>query len=125
VLENDESSYSAAEILNVCRLCRVPMVFDAHHQLVKERLADYDDPSVAEMTDAAAQTWPDPAWALVHISNGLSHLHDRRHSDYITHMPRAFRRSPWIEVEAKAKEQAIEQLRQHWLKRGRSATRSS
>ena len=35
VLENDEWSYGAAEILDVCRRAGVPMVFDAHHHAVR------------------------------------------------------------------------------------------
>jgi UV DNA damage repair endonuclease len=30
-------------------------------------------------------------------------------------MPEAYRRAPWIEVEAKSKELAIERLRDEWL----------
>ncbi len=35
------------------------------------------------------------------------------HSDYITAMPHSFRDAPWIEVEAKAKDHAIRELRRH------------
>lgn len=114
-LENDENTYSAAEILEVCRAAQVPMVFDAHHHLVHEKLANYDDPSVMEMLTAAQTTWPDPSWQLVHISNGREFLHDLRHSDLITVMPESFWNAPWIEVEAKHKEVAISKLREDWL----------
>jgi len=67
------------------------------------------------MTAAAATTWPDPSWQLCHISNGRDGFNDRRHSDEITVMPSAFARVPWIEIEAKAKEQAILRLRREWL----------
>lgn len=56
VLENDEWSYGAEAILQWCRAARVPMVFDAHHHLIKEKLRSYDDASVATMMDAAALT---------------------------------------------------------------------
>lgn len=114
-LENDENTYSAAKILEICRAAQVPMVFDAHHHLVHEKLANYDDPSVLEMLAAAQTTWPDPSWQLVHISNGRESLHDLRHSDLITVMPESFRQAPWIEVEAKHKEVAIAKLREDWL----------
>jgi UV DNA damage endonuclease len=115
VLENDEYAYSAAEILEVCRAARVPMVFDAHHHVCREKLSSYDDPSVAHFLAAARETWPDPAWQLTHISNGRTAFNDRHHSDLITEMPEAYRRAPWIEVEAKHKELAIEKLRADWL----------
>jgi UV DNA damage endonuclease len=56
-----------------------------------------------------------PEWQLVHISNGRTAFNDRHHSDLITAMPSAYARAPWIEVEAKHKELAIENLRDWWL----------
>ncbi|HEY9728955.1 MAG TPA: UV DNA damage repair endonuclease UvsE [Chroococcales cyanobacterium] len=114
-LENDEYAYSAEEILAVCRQAGVPMVFDAHHHVIHEGLDSYDDPSVAEILAAARTTWPDPEWQLVHISNGRTAFNDRHHSDLITVMPSSYRNAPWIEVEAKLKEEAIAKLRQEWL----------
>lgn len=114
-LENDEYAYSASEILSVCRAAKVPMVFDAHHHIIHEKLTSYDEPSVAKMLAAARTTWPVPEWQLVHISNGLESFADPHHSDLITVMPSAYRDAPWIEVEAKQKEQAIAQLRTEWL----------
>jgi len=114
-LENDEYAYSASEILEVCRAAGVPMVFDAHHHVVRERLDSYEHPSIAEMLAAARTTWPVPAWQLVHISNGRESFADRHHSDLIDTMPSAYTRAPWIEVEAKLKEQAIAKLQTNWL----------
>jgi UV DNA damage endonuclease len=113
--ENDEYIYSAAEILEVCRRAGVPMVFDAHHHVVHEGLDSYDHPSVAEMVEAARATWTNPEWQLVHISNGRTAFCDRHHSDLVESMPAAYRRVPWIEVEAKHKELAIERLTADWL----------
>ena len=114
-LENDEDCYSAAEILEICRAANVPMVFDAHHHICHERLRTYDHPSVGRFLKAARGTWPEPGWQLVHISNGREGFNDTRHSDLIDAMPAAFRKAPWIEVEAKAKELAIAKLRREWL----------
>ncbi|MCK9532478.1 MAG: UV DNA damage repair endonuclease UvsE [Gammaproteobacteria bacterium] len=114
-LENDESRYDAAEILAVCEDAGVPMVFDAHHHVCFRQLASYEHPSIAEFTIAAARTWPDPSWQLVHISNGRNSFTDRGHADEISVMPSAYSQVPWIEVEAKAKEQAIARLQAEWL----------
>ncbi|MBD1913975.1 MULTISPECIES: UV damage endonuclease UvsE [unclassified Leptolyngbya] len=114
-LENDEHMYSATSIFEICQASGVAMVFDAHHHLVRERLDSYDDPSIAEAIAQARSTWPDPTWQLVHISNGRDSLHDPSHSDVIWNMPEAFRQVPWIEIEAKHKEEAIARLRQEWL----------
>ena len=113
--ENDEYAYSSSEILEVCLDTGVPMVFDAHHHVIHEHLETYEDPSVAEMLAAARTTWSVPEWQLVHISNGKEFFTDPRHSDLITEMPNCYYQAPWIEVEAKFKELAIEKLRAEWL----------
>ncbi|MCA1991023.1 MAG: UV DNA damage repair endonuclease UvsE [Coleofasciculus sp. S288] len=124
-LENDEYAYSAEEILSVCRQADVPMVFDAHHHIIHEGLDSYDHPSVAQMQAAAQTTWPVREWQLVHISNGREAFADRNHSDLIIVMPTSYCNAPWIEVEAKLKEEAIAKLRDEWLpaKKGNSGKR--
>ena len=114
-LENDEYSYSAAEIHEICLRSGVPMVFDAHHHIVHEDLPSYDHPSVEEMLLKARATWANPAHQLVHISNGRSGFNDRQHADLIDTMPGCYAAAPWIEIEAKSKEEAIDGLRP-WLK---------
>lgn len=114
VLENDEYAYGAADILDICRRAGVPMVFDAHHHVIKEGLADYEHPSVRRFTAAARDTWSDPGWQMVHLSNGKDGVADRNHSEFITAFPSAFADVPWIEVEARGKEIAIERLRRDW-----------
>jgi UV DNA damage endonuclease len=113
-LENDEYSYNATQIHDVCLRSGIPMVFDAHHHIVSEKLSSYDDPSVAAMLAKARETWPDPALQLVHISNGREGFNDRQHADLISTMPAAYAQAPWIEIEAKSKEEAIAGLR-GWL----------
>jgi UV DNA damage endonuclease len=114
-LENDEYAYSAEEIFTVCQQAKIPMVFDAHHHICHENLDSYDDPSVTAMFNAARETWENPEWQLVHISNGEQAFKDRKHSNLITDMPSIYRQAPWIEVEAKQKEAAIAHLRSWWL----------
>lgn len=110
-LENDERAYGAAEILDVCRDAGVPMVFDAHHHVVHDGLDSYEHPSVAKFTRAAAATWPDPSWQVVHLSNGHDAFADPRHSEQIVEFPSSFLHAPWIEIEARGKDCAIERLR--------------
>jgi len=124
VLENDEYSYRAAEILEVCRQAGVPMVFDVHHHLVREGLRTYEHPSVEVFLRKARATWPRPSEQIVHLSNGRAYFRDPCHSDLIRRLPSSYRKMPWIEVEAKGKEQAIERLlRREWpmQARGRAA----
>ena len=119
-LENDESCYSATEILDLARRAGVPMVFDAHHHVVREGLKTYEHPSVAAMTRAARTTWRPPGWQVVHISNGCRSFADCRHSELIGKFPSAFHAVRWVEVEAKGKENAIGPLRRR-LDRGNRA----
>ncbi|BAT56006.1 putative UV damage endonuclease [Nostoc sp. NIES-3756] len=114
-LENDEYAYSAEEIFTVCQQAQIPLVFDAHHHICHENLDSYDHPSVTAMFNAARETWANPQWQLVHISNGEQAFKDRKHSNLITDMPSIYRQAPWIEVEAKQKEAAIAHLRSWWL----------
>ncbi len=114
-LENDEYTYRASDLVEICHAAGVPLVFDAHHHVIHEHLQTYEDSSVPEMLAAARTTWSVPAWQLVHISNGNRSFNDSHHSDYITLMPSCYRQVGWIEVEAKLKEQAIAKLRQEWL----------
>jgi UV DNA damage endonuclease len=113
-LENDERAYGAQEILQVCQRAEVPMMFDAHHHLVREKLGSYEDPSIAEFVGLARQTWNPSHWQVLHISNGHEGLHDNRHHELVGIMPSAYREAQWIEVEAKGKEVAIGYLRKHW-----------
>jgi UV DNA damage endonuclease len=110
-LENDEYAYGADEILDVCLRSGVPMVFDAHHHIVHDKLASYDDPSVAAMLARARTTWTVPEHQLVHISNGREGFNDRQHADLISVMPASYAQAPWIEIEAKLKEEAIAGLK--------------
>jgi UV DNA damage endonuclease len=109
-LENDEYAYGADEIHAVCVRAGVPMVFDAHHHIVHEKLDSYEHPSVAEMLAKARATWPKPEEQVVHISNGRESFNDRQHSDLIATMPSSYLNAPWIEIEAKLKEEAIRGL---------------
>jgi UV DNA damage endonuclease len=114
-LENDEISYPANTILSICCETGLSMVFDAHHHLIMEKCKDYTDPSIREAMESARGTWhPNEEWQLVHISNGTTGMHDRRHSDFIDVMPDCFADVGWIEVEARGKEEAIERIRAFW-----------
>ncbi|MCC2958368.1 UV DNA damage repair endonuclease UvsE [Massilia sp. IC2-477] len=110
-LENDEYAYGAQEIHEICLRAGVPMVFDAHHHVVHDKLSSYEDPSVGEMLLKARETWAEPRHQLVHISNGREGFNDRQHSDLIEVMPSSYLAAPYIEIEAKLKEEAIRGLR--------------
>ncbi|WP_229684860.1 UV DNA damage repair endonuclease UvsE [Deinococcus roseus] len=110
-LENDEKIYSAREIFEACIAAGVPMVFDSHHHVVKEKLPSLSDPSIEQWVKLARETWSEPSWQLVHLSSGREGLHDSRHHDLILDFPEALWDAPWIEVEAKGKETALRNLK--------------
>ncbi|MBD1854869.1 MULTISPECIES: UV DNA damage repair endonuclease UvsE [Leptolyngbya] len=114
-LENDEYTYSAEQMVSICSAAKIPHVFDAHHHVIYAQVDSYEHESVGAMLEAARSTWEVPEWQLVHISNGAESFLDQRHSDYITVMPSSYRQAPWIEIEAKQKELAIQKLQQEWL----------
>ncbi|GGK22231.1 UV DNA damage endonuclease [Deinococcus malanensis] len=114
-LENDERAYGAQDLLPVCEATGTPFVFDAHHHVVRERLPNQEHPSVREWVLAARRTWTPPEWQVVHLSNGIDGPQDRRHSYLITELPSAYADVPWIEVEAKGKEEAVSALMQAHL----------
>jgi UV DNA damage endonuclease len=109
-LENDERSYGAEATLAICRAANVPMIFDLHHHVVMEKTA-INDSSIPKLIERAATTWSPKAWQIVHVSSGRSGPSDPRHHDFITALPIGLERVPWVEVEAKAKEAAIDRLR--------------
>ncbi|GGR14489.1 UV DNA damage repair endonuclease UvsE [Deinococcus ruber] len=110
-LENDERAYGPADLLPVCEATGTPLIFDAHHHVVREKLASQEDPSVREWVLKARATWTPPEWQVVHLSSGIDGPQDRRHTDLITQFPSAYLDVPWIEVEAKGKELALADLR--------------
>lgn len=84
----------------------MPVVFDAHHQTVHARCQP-DAGALAIHAELATLTWPDPAHALAHLSNGIEGPHDRRHSDMISYVHPALSGFGWVDVEAKGKERAV------------------
>lgn len=105
-VENDDITYTPADLLPLCRAEGIPLVYDVHHHRVNP-----DGLSVEEATAQALATWNREP--LFHISSpieGWEGAGPRRHHDFID--PNDFP-SAWlshdltVEVEAKAKEVAV------------------
>ena len=113
-VENDDRTFTPADLLPLCRSEGVPLVYDAHHQRCCP-----DDLTVEQATEAARTTWKKRE-PLFHISSPLEGWQGpkpERHHDYIDpkDLPRAWLGWPLtVEVEAKAKELAVARL-QSWL----------
>lgn len=110
-LENDERCYSTKDLYNIHELTNVPILFDFHHSLVNNRCCSYDHKTITQEFELSKNTWGNTYWQTTHISNGTASLLDNKHSDYITRYPECLLTAPWVEVEARMKEQALFQLR--------------
>ena len=109
-VENDDKTFTPADLLPLCRAEGVPLVYDAHHHRCLP-----DGLSAERATEVARATWRKRE-PLFHISSpieGWSGPKPERHHDYIDpkDFPAAWRDGPLtVEVEAKAKELAVARL---------------
>ncbi|MDF2549571.1 MAG: hypothetical protein K0S07_638 [Chlamydiales bacterium] len=111
-LENDDRSYSPADLLPLCQSEGLPLTYDVHHHRCLP-----DALSMEEATLQAIKTWPREP--LFHISSPINGWQEpktmRCHHDYIdSHDFPLFWREVGpltVEVEAKAKELAIAKLK--------------
>ncbi|OPZ60593.1 MAG: UV DNA damage endonuclease [Deltaproteobacteria bacterium ADurb.Bin510] len=121
-LENDDRSYTPADLLDFCLKHGLAFVYDVHHHRC---LADGQ--SVAEATQAALATWQREP--LMHLSSpraGWQAPNPRNHHDYINpaDLPEEWLGlNATIDVEAKAKELAVLQLMRELDQRGVSIRR--
>ena len=108
-VENDDTTYTPADLLPLCRRAGMPLVYDVHHHRC---LAD--GLTIEEATLEAKVTWNREP--LFHISSpleGWDGPRPRRHHDYIdiNDFPECWRElTMTLEVEAKAKEHAVLRL---------------
>lgn len=109
-VENDDRIYSPADLLPVCRSEGIPLVYDAHHHRCNR-----DSLTEEEATDQSLLTWDREP--LFHISSpieGWSGPNPRRHHDFIdiNDFPSCWTNfNLTVEVEAKAKELAVLELK--------------
>jgi UV DNA damage endonuclease len=114
-LENDDVSYSPADLLPLCRAEQIPLVYDVHHHRCLPDAMSHQEASSAE-------TWGSRE-PLFHISSpleGWDGPKPHRHHDFIdVHDFPDFWRTlhATIEVEAKAKERAVLKLAEDLLVR--------
>jgi UV DNA damage endonuclease len=109
--ENDESSYSVADLLRVHVKTGVPVVFDVHHHTFND-----SGVSMSLAHSATLDTWPRGIRPVQHLANtepGLenSSFSDRRkHSQYIHSIPEpqlTSLRENTIDVEIEAKQKNL------------------
>jgi UV DNA damage endonuclease len=112
-LENDDRTYTVADLAPVCEELRIPLVYDVHHHRCKP-----DGLTVEEATAESRATWArvgrEPYFHISSPLNGWSGKDPRPHADFID--PKDFP-DCWqglavtVDVEAKAKELAVLRLK--------------
>lgn len=118
-LENDEFNYSIEDVVKVCKILRIPAVFDIHHQRVYNNKFNLGHEKLEEQFLLSRETWDRIAWQRIHISspkNGFENIKDSRaHADYInlSDIPEFLLgySDVLVDVEAKYKELAVIKLK--------------
>ena len=109
-VENDDTIFTPSDLLPLCRSEGIPLVYDVHHhRCLPDRL------SIAEATAEAQRTWNrEPLFHLSSPIAGWEGPDPRRHHDYVDLRDFPAEWLGWdltVEVEAKAKELAVNRLR--------------
>jgi len=76
-LENDDKTFSAAEVLRLCQDLQLPMVFDYHHHVCRNDGEDF-----RELLPQIFATWHDRP-PKIHLSSPRSEGQPRAHADYV------------------------------------------
>lgn len=109
--ENDDKIYSPQELMPVCQQTQIPLVYDVHHHRCCP-----DEWSIEEATQQALSTWNrEPLFHISSPKEGWDGPKPSRHHDYIDviDFPKCWKKlDVTIDIEAKAKEQAIFRLAQ-------------
>lgn len=108
-LENDDRVYTPADLLPFCGEHKLPFIYDVHHHRCLP-----DGLGIEAVTDRALKTWDrEPLFHLSSPKFGWKGPTPNLHHDYIDikDFPACWRRLDiTVEVEAKAKEQAVKRL---------------
>ncbi|QNO15193.1 UV DNA damage repair endonuclease UvsE [Alkalicella caledoniensis] len=77
IVENDDKSYTAEEVLTLCQRVKLPMVLDYHHYLCNKGPFPLE-----ELISDIFKTWKGQI-PKVHISSPKNEKHFRHHADFI------------------------------------------
>jgi len=115
ILENDDKSFNATDVLNICKNINIPMVFDVHHHYCNS-----DGNSIESLLDNIFQTWNGEYFPTkFHISSPKSEQNFRGHADYIDEkefinfidIAKKIDKDFDVMIEAKQKDEALKKVR--------------
>ncbi len=109
-VENDDKTYTPTDLLPICNAESIPLVYDVHHHRCNP-----DGLTVEQATRKALATWDrEPMFHISSPIEGWKGPKPERHHDFIDvkDFPECWRRKKiTVEVEAKAKEAAVLNLK--------------
>lgn len=122
ILENDDRSFTAQEVLEICEELHIPMVLDLHHHQILN-----NEEELTTLLPAIFQTWSDLP-PKVHISSPREARNPRYHADYIEvetvimflEIAKELQRDFDLMIEAKKKDLALFKLAADLRKKGYS-----
>lgn len=122
-LENDDKIYTVRDLLPVCEALNIPLVYDVHHHRCNP-----DGLRVEQATELSIATWErvgkEPYFHLSSPKNGWkTNKPEKPHADFIdpADFPDCWRKinmNITVDVEAKAKELAVLELRKNLIGAG-------
>lgn len=116
IIENDDKTYTAKEVLYLCKTLNIPMVLDIHHHNCNNNGED-----IINILGDIFDTWNNEVLPpKLHFSTPREFENDRRHSDYIDaksfieflEKAREYNRDIDIMLECKEKDEALHKLRE-------------
>lgn len=133
ILENCEKCYSIEDCLIISRMTNIPVVYDSHHYRCYNILhPDRKQRMPSQLLPIVIQTWRNRYLEpIFHISNQREGARCGAHSDYIEKLDYEFERlvenkiSFQLDIEAKAKEDAIMDLYKKYKDKNVFYTRQS
>lgn len=114
ILENDDKSYTAEDVLSICEELKIPMVLDVHHY----NCINYGT-QLKELLPRIFDTWKEEAYVpKIHFSSPKSPKDFRSHGDYISpeeffeflQISKQYNRDFDVMLEAKKKDDALFKL---------------
>ena len=122
-VENDDTTYTPADLFPVCKTEGTPLVYDVHHHRCNP-----DGLSIEQATRKTLATWNrEPLFHVSSPIDGWKGAKPKRHHDFIDveDFPACWlRKKITVEVEAKAKEVAVKKLLTD-LKNGKALSRKA